>query len=396
MNFMTRDQGENISRGESETLKDFEKLYPDEDSLLSYEIENGHLTRLGILLTIEELPASIGNLKWLLELRINDSELWDLPESIGKLESLQVLDLSDNPITEFPESIGNLTSLRELTLYHVTLSKFTNYRLTTLPESFGNLKSLERLDLEQNYLETLPKTFGTLESLRELNLRWNKLRTLPETFSNLKSLQDLMLRGNKLNTLPESIGNLKVLQKLELSQNELRTLPESIGNLESLKEINLEENSLIDLPETLLKLSNLEKIEINENPLGKSAKRILEHLTFGAYVDGFQSSAIYEISLQPSLIESINQHIAHHKGEPYSSIPEFMKQAIGEKIKEPKSIPARISQEENTFKVIISLPLHDRICDYIDHHKREEYSSLRNFIKQVVQEKIESIMKQIS
>ncbi len=397
MIFTTPDQGQRISQGERKALKDLEKLFLDEISLISFETENEHITRLWISteadfeqeITINELPESIGKLKWLKELEVVDNELWDLPESIGNLESLQVLKLDDNPITKFPESIGNLTSLRELSLYHVRVSKFMNYRLNTLPESFGKLGLLEKLALSDNNLNTLPESFGNLKSLRKLNLSYNKLRALPDSFGNLKSLQELQLRGNKLRTLPESIGNLGVLQILDLSYNKLRMLPGSIGNLNSLKELNLEENLLKTLPDSLLKLFNLKKIATIDNPLSKDAQRILEHLMFHAYVDGNQTFFNYKVTLPIPLIERIDQYIAHYKEERCSSISELAKQAIQEKLKESRDIPASFSQEENTLIAKLSTSLTDSIKQYIENHEEEGYSYVPSFIKRAIQEKLE-------
>jgi Leucine-rich repeat (LRR) protein len=397
---MPENHGETLSGGEKAAIKDLEKLYPEDQSLIRFDIKNGHLTRLWISavddfnqeITIHDLPPSIGNLKWLEKLEIVDNELWELPESIGGLEALQVLDLSDNPLTELPESVGNLTSLRELYLYHVRISKFPNSRLITLPESFGELKLLEKLDLSSNSLESIPESFGKLQSLKELNLEDNEIQTLPGGFGNLGALQELRLRGNKLETLPETVGNLKALRKLDLSHNQLRILPESIGTLYSLEELNLEDNKLVNLPESLVKLSNLEQITIVENPLNETAEKILEYISLEGFVDGSQTFFIYEVSLSTPLKDQIHEYISQHQGEGgVFSIPDFIRQAVREKLKESKSIPAKIIQQTNTAKVFLSVSLKDRIYQFIDTHEGEGYSSIPGFIKQAVREKLENL-----
>ncbi|KKK58254.1 hypothetical protein LCGC14_3046300, partial [marine sediment metagenome] len=66
-------------------------------------------------------------------------------KSIGDLKSLQVLNLEENQLTTLPELIGNLKSLRELDL--------NNNMLITLPRSMWQLKNLENISLDGNNWE---------------------------------------------------------------------------------------------------------------------------------------------------------------------------------------------------------------------------------------------------
>ena len=103
---------------------------------------------------IDSLPDSIGNLKNLKTLVVNNTELSSLPYSIGNLKNLQTLDVSDNKLSSLPDSIGNLKHLQKLNL--------SDNELTSLPNSIGNLKHLKTLDVSDNELSSLPQSIMDL------------------------------------------------------------------------------------------------------------------------------------------------------------------------------------------------------------------------------------------
>ena len=102
-----------------------------------------------------------------------------LPESIGQLKSLEVLVLNDNLLTEIPPVIWKL--------------------------------QLKLLDLSGNWLTSLPDAVEQLQSLKFLLLRSNQLVSLPDSIGQLRSLSDLDLRNNNLTRLPDSIGQMESL-----------------------------------------------------------------------------------------------------------------------------------------------------------------------------------------
>lgn len=53
-------------------------------------------------LNLTKLPATIGNLKNLTRLVVNDQQLTTLPETIGNLHNLQRLELRNNKLTSIP------------------------------------------------------------------------------------------------------------------------------------------------------------------------------------------------------------------------------------------------------------------------------------------------------
>ena len=126
----------------------------------------GRITRLlagnnsnGGFITLNQLPASIGNLDGLIQLYIDDNELTSLPDEIGNLNSLVYLVANFNSITALPETIGNLSNLNFLDLGYNQISY--------IPESIGNLSNLQYLWIFDNQLSTLP------DSICNLNLDWD-------------------------------------------------------------------------------------------------------------------------------------------------------------------------------------------------------------------------------
>ena len=57
---------------------------------------------------LRKLPDSIGNLKNLIFLSVQDNLLESLPDSICDLDSLEVLNIAKNKITQLPKDILNL------------------------------------------------------------------------------------------------------------------------------------------------------------------------------------------------------------------------------------------------------------------------------------------------
>ncbi len=225
-----------------------------------FTVKNQDLTGVGLSKrSLPFLPESIGNLKSLKKLILDDNKLTRLPKSIGNLKSLEILILEHNQLISLPESIGELTSLKILDLRY--------NEFTTLPESLGELTSLELLLLDGNMITTLPESLGNLKSLERLELKYTKLTSLPKSIGNLTSLKRLILEYNQVTTLPESIGNLTSLERLELNNNKLTTLPKSIGNLTSLERLILDNNQLTSLPKSIGKLTSLNTLALRSNKL---------------------------------------------------------------------------------------------------------------------------------
>ena len=127
---------------------------------------NGRITRLeagnyyhGGLVTLTNIPESIGDMSNIGVLYFNYNELTQLPSSITNLENLIYLVLSFNQITILPENIGDLNNLIWLDLGY--------NELESIPDSIGNLQSLYYLWIFDNNLTEIP------ESICNLNINWD-------------------------------------------------------------------------------------------------------------------------------------------------------------------------------------------------------------------------------
>ena len=108
----------------------------------------------------------------------------------GTPHTLRGLWLYNQGMTSLPAVIGWLTDLEEL--------KVANNIIREISVEVGNLHALRVLILYNNVVETMPDELGKLTNLQQLWLEYNRLVTLPATCSSLTGLIDLTLRGNPL------------------------------------------------------------------------------------------------------------------------------------------------------------------------------------------------------
>ncbi|KAF8025351.1 hypothetical protein BT93_F2252 [Corymbia citriodora subsp. variegata] len=181
-------------------------------------------------LELLELPDSIGEIPGLQELSLSDSSVEKLPNSIGKLKSLVELNLSRTNIIELPDSIGELLRLKELLMESCKLRK--------LPQAIGMLEKLEYLEASNcKFLEgEIPMEIGALSSLKTLSLNNTGFSEVPPTISQLSRLYELGLHGcHELQQLPELPASLA---SLSISSAALQRIPD-LSNLTNLENLNL-------------------------------------------------------------------------------------------------------------------------------------------------------------
>jgi Leucine-rich repeat (LRR) protein len=101
-------------------------------------------------------------------LALNHNRLVQAPAALfHAYPRLTSLFLNDNQLTELPAELGALVSLRELRL--------DRNRLRVLPPEIGALVSLQVLHVPNNRLATLPRALSQLASLREVLFLGNPL-----------------------------------------------------------------------------------------------------------------------------------------------------------------------------------------------------------------------------
>ena len=156
------------------------------------------------------LPAEIGDLTELTDLRINSNKLTgDLPESLYDLTKLENLYFQNDNLTgALSSKIGQLTEL-------VQLYVDRNANMTGgIPPEIGQLKKLARINISQTGIGgAIPAELGQCESLLQfMAFKTNLSGTLPDIW-DMPVLQTVMLHTNPGITgpLPSSLSKLKPL-----------------------------------------------------------------------------------------------------------------------------------------------------------------------------------------
>ena len=207
--------------------------------------------------SLNKFSPEISKLRNLEEIGFESSDSFDIGYAIpflARLKNLKKLWISDIKISNL-NTIGDLKNLEELDL--------DNVGLKILPTEIYNLRKLRELNLEENPQLNMSQVFDVLSKLANLKVLWlgqNKLSTLPSEISKLKTLEELWLDENEFSEIPVSIKKLKI-KYLSLFDNKFSSLNLKMGDLKDLTNINLCYNNFKVFPATELSLlPNLDTI----------------------------------------------------------------------------------------------------------------------------------------
>lgn len=295
------------------------------NNLESLPAELGNLVSLTQLRVgnnkIASLPTELGQLFMLQELLLNNNCLKTVPPELGQLSSLTHLGLDNNKLRDIPAKLGNLAKLSTLKLHHNNLEK--------IPAELWNLNSLKHLALSENKLERLSENKlerllldgkGESQPITYLALYKNNLRSVPVEVSTLASLTHLDLRDNNIETIPAELGALKSLIMLALSRNKLTHVPTTFENLKSVVELSLDFNELTEIPPELGQLSSLLLLMLGHNSLASVPKALgtLSSLTTLGLEHNQLSSLPDEVG---NLLQLTTLNLEHNK---LSSLPDSL------------------------------------------------------------------------
>lgn len=230
---------------------------------------------------LEEIPASIGNLRHLVSLKATQLGLKKVHDAIGSLEQLQNLNLSMNKIESIPNSIGDLGELQSLNLS-------VNY-ITVVPNSIGQLQKLEKFFIGGHF-DHLPESIGHLAQLQEMIIRSDKLSEIPISFCNLsklqsliceapiwrfshhlyrlKSLKTLVIENTFLESIPNDLFEMPWLNTLSIIKTPISRIPDRISDMTNLERLDLSGTKITELPRTLLLLENLRFLNVSSTQIG--------------------------------------------------------------------------------------------------------------------------------
>ncbi|CAI5476495.1 unnamed protein product [Closterium sp. Yama58-4] len=165
-----------------------------------------------------------------------------IPDVITQLTRLTSLDLGLVPIRgTLPASMGNMTNLQEL--------KINQMESGSIPASFGNMASLQSLTISVSDYDTtgaaltgpIPESISNLKNLTLLDLRNNNIGPLTDTIGTIPNLEYLMLSGNNFtgSTIPSTINALTNLIVLDLDYTGVGgSIPSGLGSLPRLNTLN--------------------------------------------------------------------------------------------------------------------------------------------------------------
>ncbi|XP_041665330.1 toll-like receptor 13 [Cheilinus undulatus] len=258
------------------------------------------------------LSAKLEACSQLKELDLSCTNISELPVgSIGMMKQLRSLNLEENVLTKVPEDIRSLSSLRVLRLDVNCISELSC-------EDFTNTSLLTELSVADNQISKLDWcVFKSLDNLKVLDLSYNPLSTFGETFKlSLKNLEILNLRNHFVRHLERGdFEGLGSLQQLDLESDEISEVEKGafkgLYNLTSLN-ISLSDDfdcnfwdldQIEDLTINFPSLSSLKSHHENLNKFDfdfKTLKRLkmvcsdIHQLTTQAHIEMIKSAKLLE------------------------------------------------------------------------------------------------------
>lgn len=122
------------------------------------------------------------------EINLSRSKLSQLPD-LSHYKIAEILYADSNQLKDLPASLSQVKTLLEL---DISYNQFSD-----LPAHLSGLTQIKYLDLSHNQFKTLPAVVLTFSNLERLDLRYNQITDLPDDIQKLNKLEAVYLFGNE-------------------------------------------------------------------------------------------------------------------------------------------------------------------------------------------------------
>jgi len=236
--------------------------------------------KLGTITPVTHIPAELGYLQNLQELKIFKLSGKSLPLEITNLKKLRRLELIGLGIEVLQAELIAMPSLEELNimncfklnvlpvvnkkLYNLKKFSIQIYRGVNLPEFVGQFLQLQELYMDNIPFEEIPLSICSLKNLHVLHFRMMHLKKFPPEIANLSSLETFRYEAIyglniPIRELNEEVCSLESLKNFHYGAGELALLPQSIKKLLSKGYIKINGHDKVETIETLQNLELLKK-----------------------------------------------------------------------------------------------------------------------------------------
>ncbi|MBP7176401.1 MAG: hypothetical protein KBA53_09380 [Thermoclostridium sp.] len=331
--------------------------------------------------SLNYLPAQLFDADIVKELIIECWKLEELPDLFGKLQTLEKLKISiGQKINELPASIGSLINLKELRLEGA---------FNAFPAEIGNLSNLEVLELKGASITELPDFFPQLKELRALKIKYTPITSFAQKIAPLQNLKKIELEYSGINHRFELEVPLTALTNLESFSIETKgTITEDILKLPaSLKSLNIncyradKTYSPLSLGRLLNHFSNLRELSIQAVDLSDISEAIvpndslevlfLQHLLFPEIPDCIENlKKMTSISLLNTQLQKVNPKLyncsqlqsLHISRASFSTIPQGIEKLqnlvrLGFQSSDIEKLPEGLFELKNLKKMTLDCPL---------------------------------------
>ncbi|XP_052892183.1 chaoptin-like [Anopheles moucheti] len=190
---------------------------------------------------LQQVPASIRNLKSLVKIKLQQSYIQQL--NLNMLQWFSELDSLELPQNRIRTITSTLNNAQRRKLYMLNLS-YNHLRILNL-EVLVAVGWFKNVDVSHNKIELLVGRFASAH-LSQIMLSYNRLKTLDFCqWKLMPNLAALLLNSNELSRVPNCMHHLPGLADINFSSNKLTSVSmDAFGDMENLLDLDLSANQI--------------------------------------------------------------------------------------------------------------------------------------------------------